>query len=273
MKFTQNPFSLYDFLGYFIPGCFFIYSILLINRGYDFTNYSELIDELTFHGFDSYFPFIIFSYVSGHFISFLSSYSIEKYSIWRYGYPSKLLLNLPHNGYYSSAGSVRNFLVRSIVFLALLPISLLDLTFGVLFGFKYWNNKKLDGFLVSIILSNAQHAITHIDKQGEGGSINLKKHDFFSVLYHYVLERGKAHTVKIQNYVAIYGFLRCITFLFVLLFWFLLYKILFDNQLATGKFSWLIAISFLAYIFFLSFLKFYKRFTRETLMALATMEH
>ena len=90
MEINQNPFSLYDFLGYLIPGIFcllggiYIYSPdllwmnIIINDGYNLVMYIVTV---------------IICYCLGHILSYLSSITVEKYSIWTLGYPSRYLLN------------------------------------------------------------------------------------------------------------------------------------------------------------------------------------
>ena len=83
----ESPFSVYDFLGYLIPGMFFNLGIFLILK---FEKYNFEICETFFKKIyalkdfkaDEVFIFVLISYVTGHLISFISSISIEKYSIW-----------------------------------------------------------------------------------------------------------------------------------------------------------------------------------------------
>ncbi len=80
---TQNPFSFYDFLGYLIPGGLFLFILFLfsieINPVYiegilnHILKYKEIISVFI------YVVLIVLSYISGHFISILSSCLIEKY--------------------------------------------------------------------------------------------------------------------------------------------------------------------------------------------------
>lgn len=90
----QNPFSLYDFLGYLIPGALLIYAFLIIrfiNRASKF-DVDLLIENLSRVKLENIFPFIIAAYALGHILSYASSITIESYANWKYGYPSKYLL-------------------------------------------------------------------------------------------------------------------------------------------------------------------------------------
>jgi apolipoprotein N-acyltransferase len=80
-----------------------------------------------------------------------------------------------------------------------------------------------------------------------------------------------AHQPKMQNYVALYGFLRTLTFLSILSFW-----LIFASWLG-GKLDFVYSIcllastAFVSLILFLGFVKFYRRFSLEVLMALSVI--
>jgi len=93
----QNPFSLYDFLGYFVPGTLMSYILMLciiIHRtkkklgdvGFSEELYSLFAD---FHNSGYIVPFILFSYCLGHLVSALSAIFVEEYYKIFYGYPSR----------------------------------------------------------------------------------------------------------------------------------------------------------------------------------------
>ena len=91
----QNPFSLYDFLGYFTPGAILLYGCIL-TLGHTQPDGSVINYVNQYQGLDKtqfYTLFILIAYISGHFLNFLSSITIECYSNWAFGYPSKYLLD------------------------------------------------------------------------------------------------------------------------------------------------------------------------------------
>lgn len=222
---------------------------------------------------DNYLPFIIAAYIIGHFLSFLSSITIEKFSIWLYGYPSKYLLKINHDGYFYKGLPFKKILKRCIIGLLLFPIAVYDVFLDRILKLKILHGRTLDQSIINLILQHAMHAFYKIDIGRSQGKIDVKNEDFFTMLYHYVLERNKNHAGKIQNYVALYGFLRSITLIFVLLFWVLL---IMRRYIPLNQLTYillLVSISFVSYIFFLSFKKFYRRYSQETLFALTTMDH
>ena len=96
---SKSPFSLYDFLGYFIPGALFCYLFAIV---FEIEEIKWLNIEffLGLRVFDQSVAFILFSYVFGHAINYLSTLTIEKYSIWSIGYPSKYLFGVKPECYF-----------------------------------------------------------------------------------------------------------------------------------------------------------------------------
>ncbi len=146
MMMKQNPFSLYDFLGYFIPGsiCFFIF--LNYKDIFDFKNFEQIV--YTSQNFStslhSVTLFIVFSYILGHIASFLSSITIERYTIWRYGFPSKYLLRIDQKSYWKSANNFTDYAWRLIVIISFFPLILLDYILGTILNFRKFYQQSLD---------------------------------------------------------------------------------------------------------------------------------
>jgi hypothetical protein len=133
----------------------------------------------------------------------------------------------------------------------------------------------LDKFSVDFIKAKSNQIFDSLSK-----NTNIKRHkinpeevDFFTILHHFTFERTKTHNPKFQNYVALYGFLRCISFLFVIFFWVNVYFFI-KNEFSICDILVFktICLFILPYLFFLSFLKFYKRYSLETLMAMTTLD-
>jgi hypothetical protein len=176
--------------------------------------------------------------------------------------------------------------IRLIVAIILLPISLGTLFFGKLCGLRISLVKKLDDVLVDAIKENQKYLLDflHISTNNEKKSENEDEDeenieedgDFHRIVYHYVYEHQNHHPAKLDNYVALYGFLRAITLISNCAFMVLLVKALksitfedgyvFDLQITI----YLIALFLITYVFFLAFIKFYRRFTLESYMSLVT---
>jgi hypothetical protein len=277
MDAKQNPFSLYDFLGYFVPGAFFNYTMLLscshIQADIAPFSIDTVSRYLSFEKPENYIPFVIISYIVGHLLSLLSSISVEQFAIWQFGYPSKFLLGYSRDGYYAvETEKALQAVIRTLVWLFILPVSLLDITFGKFLGMRFFYTKQLDKLLVAIIKKKTLSIVksqAEIAQPSEHGK--AREHDFFRYIYHYVLENAPYHGPKIQNYVALYGFLRTLTFIFVCYFWIIVYHMCASTMPMAAGLKYLITVSVLTYVFFMGFMKFYRRYSLEALMAAAVV--
>ena len=95
--------------------------------------------------------------------------------------------------------------------------------------------------------------------------------DYHRVIYHYEYENSCNHRTKMDNYVALYDFLRAITLIFTGMFLFVAGTGLFGSN-EIGLYFWidLLVLLALSYISFMSFFEFYRRFTLEAFMCLST---
>ena len=291
----QNPFSLYDFLGYLIPGATLIYLFLVINScGGNLENYdlSKIVTSVTQYELQKVFFFIIVSYALGHIISFISSISIEKYGNWKYGYPSKTIIGYQKKSYWIQKErptnweqdkflyerepiryqrNLRNF-GRAFLILVLLPLVVVELIFGTLLNFKNFYSKGLDNYSMKVIRKNAllllnSDGLTNCDAITEN---DLKTIDFNRIVHHYAFENSQQHQFRMVNYVALYGFLRNLVLTFVLTSWyyFIISLKTIDYELSLEWNIILINILIICFSFvaFMAYMKFYRRYTLEGLM-------
>lgn len=273
MDIKQSPFSFYDFLGYLIPGSVFIYGIVII-YGHISTQSSGLefiVGQLGFERAEIYIPFILTAYTAGHILSYLSSITIEKYAIWAHGYPSKYLLNIPVKGYLDvdSDKILRRFL-RMAVWLIMFPISAMDWILGKRMGMRNLYAKPLDEFLITVIRNRIESLINRHAKAPDHSTQDAAiQAEFFRYGYHYAIENAPNHVPRMQNYVALFGFLRTLTLISLLLFWTMAFHAIFytpDWHMGLGTVS---SSGLLSFVLFMSFVKIYRRFSLEALMAMA----
>jgi len=276
MDLKQNPFSFYDFLGYFVPGSFLIYFFII------FSNYTSLennetirfIEAQDLKGIELYAPLILLAYICGHLASFLSALTIEKHTNWIYGSPSKTLLGHYQKSYFSNGPEhFRNNLLRCIVFVSILPVSVLDMLFNKVLGSKELLNKPLDD-LSKEILEQKVRSILKEHGQVNNTDIDLSAptNNFFLYIYHFALENTQNHAPKMQNYVALFGLMRTITFCFVVFFWVAMWHLTYNKSELKSLIVIVLITTIPTYIFYLAFIKFYRRFTLESLMAACSVE-
>ena len=91
---------------------------------------------------------------------------------------------------------------------------------GYLLYVRKLYRRDLDDELISIIKAKVESLIKNIGQIPNPNKYSLEKdHDFFRFVYHYAVEHAQNHLPKMQNYVALYGFLRTISLIFVSVWW------------------------------------------------------
>jgi|YelNatPaOPRAMG01_1025707.scaffolds.fasta_scaffold118533_2 hypothetical protein len=272
MKIEKNPFSIYDFLGYFIPGAFFVYGLVfilsIINR-----NTTNLLDIKL--DIDQYLIAIIICYIIGHITSYLSSITVEVFSVWSLGYPSKYLLNYEFRGFWRNLFKDKNILrnfVRVLMCLFIYPVLLTDLLVRNIFKIRQVLGKPLDEMTISIITKKIeQFTKEKMSISEEHLPLHTGDKDFFRFLYHYSMEKCPAHNIKLDNYVALYGFTRTLCFNMIVMSWIVLIITL-SNSFQKSSIIIIAILVMLSGIFYLDFNKFYRKFSVEAFMAFTTIE-
>lgn len=272
MKEDQNPFSIYDFLGYLIPGSFLCYGLVgfhMYFHGY-VTLSGMIMEFIKISNINLIVPFVLISYISGHVVSYLSSITIERYSVWTLGYPSEFLFKHVKSRIFDlEEGECLRCLLRLLTLLLLLPITVPEIIFGKYLNGRRLFAKQLDRHLGSYVLS----VIIKIDKISvceeyiTTGFPDVQEKDYFRILYHYAIEKFPVHKAKMQNYVALYGFTRTVSLIFVLFFW-----ISFIMMMNMGSIFYISTpiLALLSFLMYMNFVKFYRKFTLETYMAISS---
>lgn len=276
----QNPFSFYDFLGYLIPGFLSLliaYYIQQLQKGYEFIciiSNLEIEPSLT-----QSVILIIVSYFVGHILNFISSITVEKYSYWKYDYPSKYLMGIQHSkDYFIGPTHVRIW--RFIVGLILFPIVIGDYVFGKKLSFSDIFVKKLDSFLIQAIKTKGIKLFLKLNLNVPAGRI--RDYDYHRIFAHYVVQNSEATNGKTSNYLALYGYLRCMSTILSFSFWITFYylcKSVMEYTSIRGYISeqihmiyTLFTLIILCYICFMAFMKFYRRYSLENLMTIVSMD-
>lgn len=277
----KNPFSLFDFLGYVFPGALAIFIMYFFCKIPDIQGLTSLYEigksiEIPF-SLENTILLTLSSYVLGHLIAYLSSLTVEQFSIWLYGYPSDFLLNDIEAMHYwkvsnenSGLSKWHKYIWRIFIGLFLLPLTIGSLVFAKCFGVKFFFIKKLDNNLIRTIRKKWLELAMYL-----GYDTSIGNTDFHRVICHYEYEQQKLHAAKMDNYVALYGFLRAVTFTFNCLFLYLFFFIAIPTINISNNVDWrmirlLVIMMFLSYLFFMAFMKFYRRYTLESFICLIT---
>lgn len=288
----KNPFSIFDFFGYVFPGAFTLMAVFYFAKmlPLDFVEPMPLEEVITtIKGWlqvsepvVSCSVFLILSYIVGHLIAYISSITVELFVIWWYGFPSEFLMtdeggvwHFFHDGMamwrnknaHYKIKIFRTYTLRCIVSLLLLPIFVPTLAVKLL-GCDSFLVKRLDVYLRDIILNKRKKLCEHLQLPSP---THYDKVDYHRVIYHYVYENSDSHRQKMDNYVALYDFLRSMTLIFVCIFMFVVGSAFFADTKMGAYYGWsVIGLLIVTYLFYMSFFKFYRRFTLEALMCLVS---
>jgi hypothetical protein len=275
MEIKQNPFSFYDFLGYFVPGSLVVYLLFSISAHASFKESSllKIINLSDLKGVELYTPLILIAYISGHLINFISAITVEKHLNWMYGFPSKTLLGIYQKSYFTRGEfSIQKNIIRLMVALLLLPLSGIDFFLSKTLKTQKIINKELDPATRELLKQKMEDTLKRVSGSDTLLAESLIETNYFLFIYHFALENAPQHVPKMQNYVALFGLMRTLTFYFILLFWVASWHLIYsDASLLTIAIT-LPALSVVSYLFYLSFIKFYRRFTLEAMMAAAVVE-
>ncbi|MDP3680061.1 MAG: hypothetical protein Q8R22_04440 [Flavobacterium sp.] len=284
----KNPFSLFDFLGYFIPGAFGLFLVYFLqnDNGLEFYFKFENVKTLNTNISILYITFfVILSYTLGHILSLLSTLTIENFTVWMFGYPSKNLLDihrmdkyferkLKNNNTTDWPLTILSGFLRFLLFLFLAPISTSSFLVGNILNL---NNSIYKKSLGEPYVNLLKTKIVDIFKSHDNNLlIDFNKHDYNKLLIHHSYNINTPHQSKLMNYVSLYGFSRVISLVFNLLSIFMFLKIFFFDEKLNINLNYEFSAdsivffisSFLTYITYLGYLKFYRRYTQENLMIL-----
>ncbi|MCU8422177.1 hypothetical protein M2G56_22365 [Vibrio vulnificus] len=266
----QNPFSFYDFLGYMLPGAVLLYIVTFVFGMDDLLAKLSLADasNSTASQLLSFIPAVLCSYLLGHVLAIGSSALIEAFTNYSNGYPSEFLFDVKPKPYLSSDRR-EGTLGRVVLWLLIFPISIFKYILKDKMKIKMFNQAKSLPKPLREATFNKCRAILSEHIEVDTSDMKLERGidgDYLRLLYHFIFENSERHSSKLQNYVALYGLTRNVSFVFVLLFWGAVYAYLFMGELNIGL-THIFTFASLAYIFYIGFVKFYRRYSLEAVMA------
>lgn len=274
MKIEQNPFSIYDFLGYLIPGILFVFGLIFFIK-VDFCKAPTLpINDVKI---DQYVVLLFLCYLAGHLLSYLSSISLEFYSIWSLGFPSRYLLGYSIPGFWGNLfkKGKRNIIIciaKILMCIYIFPAVITDLFIRKILRTTSILGKAIDKASSNLINDKI---LNFIVKNFDTGKIESKEKlekpiDFFRFIYHYTSEKSTVHFGKMQNYVALYGFTRTVCFTSITLLWVLIVQLVFFGYQGYMA-SYIIGLLIISGVLYIDFNKLYRKFSLEALMAFSVI--
>lgn len=277
---SDNPFSILDFLGYFFPGATVLIALYhyvpAVNQLFDIEEEASVM---------VYVVCIIASYVLGHIVALISSLTVEKYANWTYGYPSTYLLVNYSRGHYLDDAPLENESIdensktrfnswkrglKRLMLFVLAPIFLLDKALSKLFGIDYYYTRCLSNQQISMIRAKCVNLYKALNLYSLNSDIF--QGDFHRIIHNYYYGKANPHSKRMENCIAIYDFLRAMSFVFVILFYVALIKgiwsIDFSCPIDWVSISFIFGFFMVSYLCYMGFMKFYRKFSVENFMCL-----
>lgn len=301
MRVERLPFTVYDVIGYLVPGTFalwigFVFAKKLNSNATIDANTLNIVGSSSESIYFSLFIFIIAAYAVGHLVGLMSSITVEKIAVEYFGYPSKFLTilgeeklsnedkcraiiaeNMVSSGFHRK----RVFLAKIFCWPIWISVRLLIST-GLFTIFM----KPLSAHISAKLKSRLE--ILHLDA-GPFERCGWWK----SAEFHVINNIPNAFS-RMYNYLTIFGFFRNFSFIFIVIssmylikfssaFWpsFNFISSLSGETLGLSHFEWEISANLnwnlliasivssgIAALFFLGFLKFYRRYSEEAILAL-----
>lgn len=273
----KGPFSLYDFMGYFFPGALTIYLVVL--GQHDMMSYFSKDffqnTKKSFIDIPIYLMlfYVIISYCLGHFLSFFSTLTIEKYTRLVYEDPSKILLSdkdfQPKN--YMQSLTLNKW--RLVMFILIWPLIVYDWLLVRYLKYNHSYLKRIEAPYKDLVKTRINKVFRDIGHSSD--VFKEEANNYHRLLIHYNYEFTKYHGHKLMNYVSLYGFLRVITLVSCLFFNYIFISYLCTHSLQMDWIGFknlvyfllcLFSVASMTFIFYLGYLKFYRRYTLENLM-------
>ena len=161
--------------------------------------------------------------------------------------------------------------LRIALGLFMVPVAVFDFLLGRGLGMADVYARGLDRVIRSVLQQNIIKRLKAIGSPPAAAKDEEKPEsvEFFLLLQHYVLENCEHHRPKMDNYVALYGFLRTITFLLIMLAWLALIHVFLVGSPKYLPYGTPMYFALGAFLFYMAYMKFWRRYSLEVLMAVS----
>lgn len=289
MEPKSPQFSAYDFLGYLLPGlvlialmdCSWLYHSKKATLSWEYmvARYSEL-------SWNNAIPLALFGYFLGHAVSFMSAMVVEEHALLMHGSPASFIVRKDKPRYFKCGkwgkghrlANTVIVLMRALVMLFMLPLTWIELLFTRVVPISRRFTFPITRLLKRCLAAAEDRLLVQMGVKTQEGKPPGRSKDelhwglgFERLALHYALEKAPAHLFTLRNYVVLYGFLRAMTFILLVVVW-MIAGHLFAKQSYVSALQVLISGGIIIAPSYGGFLKFWTRYHKEALMAfLASM--
>lgn len=146
-------------------------------------------------------------------------------------------------------------------------ICLFSIVIGQWFNVRKFYIKETDEYTKKEILKRIQQLAKKLGIEDiSEDMINEKQLNYHRFITFYEYEKSEKHGVKMDNYVALYDFMRSVTMVLVIYTWYVTIKLF--PFLGIDVVLYVIGAAFSTYFFFMAYMKFYRRYTEESFYTL-----
>lgn len=283
MEPKSPQFSAYDFLGYLLPGLVLL-GLLDCSWHYHSDHIPLDWEEITKHysklSWENAIPLAFLGYFFGHIVSFVSSVVVEGHATRLHGYPAAFLVKHNRTRYFFSGEFKKawfrvsiKFLMKVVLLFFMWPVGWIESFLARSLGLSRRLNTQVNPMVRMCLTAAENRFLERLDVKNPRGKRPAREHAklFWSegldkIGLHYALEMAPGHVFTLRNYVVLYGFLRAMTFILLVVTWVVAIHTVVSAPLWEAVLYWaagglLVAPCYGAY------LKFWTRYQREALMA------
>lgn len=283
MEPKSPQFSAYDFLGYLLPGLVLL-GLLDCTWHYHANHtpmsWGDITKRYSELSWNNAIPLAFVGYFFGHIVSFLSSVVIEGHATRLHGYPSAFLVKHVRPRYFFSGefkkGPARvtsKVLMKVMVLMFISPVGWIESTLARGLGLSRRLNAQMNPMVRMCLTAAENRLLESLDVRNPRGQRPARRQDQLhwsegldKIGLHYALEMAPAHVFTLRNYVVLYGFLRAMTFILLVVTWVTAIHAGLTACFWRGALYWLVGGLIVAPCYG-AYLKFWTRYQREALMA------
>lgn len=284
MEPKSPQFSAYDFLGYLLPGLVLIGLIdcsWLFHSQKTVLTWELMISRYATLSWDNAIPLALLGYFLGHMVSFASSILVEDHATRMHGHPACFLVRHVTIRYFFSGkfekprrlNVICKVALKGVVLLFVMPIWWVEYIFSSWLGLSRQLNAPINPMLRMCIKAAEDRLLTALDVKTPRGKRPTRRNDELhwgngleKLALHYALEMAPAHLFTLRNYVVLYGFLRAMTLILLVVLWMAAGHLFLKGCLLHGLIVLLLGGIAICPCYG-AYLKFWTRYHREALMA------
>jgi hypothetical protein len=286
MRVEKLPFTIYDIVGYFLPGATLLASIVFLLFPDILANFYEDTSKKSVAGWVVIgILATTISYSLGYCIALIASKGIEDPINAAFGYPSEFLVPESDRSKISSHDET-SFLSK--VFFLPYFLTPLSQNTDTSHPEATWSAARLRGWVrrkcKSIFVKELPGSvIKKLNKRLEHkfsiGTQSVSGEEWFNLVQHYVMNNNPSAFMRMYNYMTIYGFCRnlsaalyCSTFILLVGVTIHLNSLNLSRSVGFGVYVVILLLLPLSGMLAANFAKFYRRYSQEAVYAFVTTD-